>query len=73
MGSSTASAHHAFAAEFDANRPVNFTGTITKMEWVNPHCWLHIANHAKCVLAHINYGGYRENGGHARQESGREV
>ena len=35
-------AHHAFAAEFDANRPVEFTGTITKMEWVNPHVWLHM-------------------------------
>ena len=40
---SSAAAHHAFAAEFDANKPVNFTGTITKMEWVNPHCWLHIS------------------------------
>ena len=35
-------AHHAFAAEFDANRPVHFKGTIVKMEWVNPHVWLHI-------------------------------
>ena len=36
------SAHHAFAAEFDANRPVAMKGTVTKMEWVNPHVWLHM-------------------------------
>ena len=36
------SAHHAFAAEFDANRPVKFRGTVTKVEWVNPHAWVHI-------------------------------
>ena len=36
------SAHHAFGAEFDANRPIQFTGTIVKVEWLNPHVWLHI-------------------------------
>jgi hypothetical protein len=35
-------AHHAFAAEFDAKRPVEFTGVVTKMEWVNPHVWIHL-------------------------------
>src|SRR5258708_15898177 len=36
------SAHHGFAAEFDAKKPVNFKGTVTKMEWINPHTWLHV-------------------------------
>lgn len=35
-------AHHAFAAEFDANRPLKLQGTVTKMEWINPHAWIHI-------------------------------
>lgn len=35
-------AHHAFAAEFDSTKPVSFTGTITRMEWTNPHVWLHL-------------------------------
>ena len=35
-------AHHAFAAEFDADRPVEFSGTVTKVEWVNPHVWIHM-------------------------------
>src|SRR6202049_4913692 len=37
-----ASAHHAFAAEFDAKKPVKLRGTITRMEWINPHAWIHI-------------------------------
>jgi len=40
--SATASAHHAFAAEFDSKKPVKFTGTVTKMLWVNPHAWIYM-------------------------------
>jgi hypothetical protein len=35
-------AHHSFAAEFDAKKPVTLKGTVTKMEWINPHSWIHI-------------------------------
>src|SRR5256885_14746005 len=35
-------AHHSFAAEFDGSKPVTLRGTVTKMEWTNPHAWLHI-------------------------------
>ena len=35
-------AHHSFAAEFDARQPVNFRGTVTRMQWTNPHVWIHV-------------------------------
>jgi len=37
-----AAAHHSFAAEFDVDQPVTLHGTVTSMEWINPHAWLHI-------------------------------
>jgi hypothetical protein len=36
------SGHHAFGAEFDPNAPLRLQGTIVKLEWVNPHAWIHI-------------------------------
>ena len=34
--------HHSFAAVFDINRPIEFTGTVTRLEWTNPHAWIHL-------------------------------
>ena len=45
--SGTLVAHHAFSAEFDANAPVTLKGPITKIEWINPHAWIHMENKAK--------------------------
>ena len=35
-------AHHAFSAEFDEKKPVKLAGTVTRVEWVNPHAWIHV-------------------------------
>ncbi len=35
-------AHHAFSSEFDADKPLQLAGTVSKVEWVNPHAWIHI-------------------------------
>jgi Family of unknown function (DUF6152) len=52
-------AHHAFAAEFDVNQPVKVKGTITKIEWVNPHAWLYVdvkGDDGKVVNWHFELG-----------------
>lgn len=54
-----ARAHHSFAAEFDADQPVELTGTITRMEWINPHTWMHldVANDDGTTTAWMIEGG----------------
>lgn len=42
MAAAPVSGHHAFAAEFDSTKPIKLRGTVTKMEWINPHTWIHI-------------------------------
>ena len=42
MSGAALSAHHSFAAEFDANQPIQLKGTVAKVEWINPHTWIHL-------------------------------
>ncbi|HEY5665231.1 MAG TPA: DUF6152 family protein [Gammaproteobacteria bacterium] len=52
-------AHHSFSAEFDADQPVTLKGTITRMEWINPHSWMHVdvQNEDGTVTAWMIEGG----------------
>jgi hypothetical protein len=42
LAAAPALAHHSFAAEFDAKQPITLTGTVTKVEWTNPHVWFYL-------------------------------
>jgi hypothetical protein len=42
VGEVSMAAHHAFAAEFDAKKPIRLRGTVARMEWINPHTWIHL-------------------------------
>jgi hypothetical protein len=42
LAAAPSGAHHAFATEFDAKQPITLKGTITRVEWINPHAWIHL-------------------------------
>ena len=61
-------AHHAFAAEFDANKPITLTGAVTRIEWTNPHAWFYID--VKDEAGQITNWGWEMNSPNALMRAG---
>src|SRR3970282_519022 len=69
LAAGTAVAHHSFAAEFDANKKVELTGRVTKIEWTNPHAWFYI-NVKDKKTGEITNGGAERAPPHGLQRRG---
>jgi hypothetical protein len=63
------SAHHSFAAEFDADKPITLTGIVTKVEWTNPHAWVYI-NVKDATTGEVTNWGFEMGPPHGLQRRG---
>jgi hypothetical protein len=62
LGSAWLSAHHSFAAQYDADKPITLTGTVTRIEWANPHMHFYVdVKDEKGTVAHWTFEGYPPN------------
>ena len=69
LASGQVAAHHSFAAEFDANKKVTLTGTVTKVEWTNPHVWIYF-NVKDAKTGEVSNWGFEMGPPHGLQRRG---